>query len=96
MKMPLRFYIIRILMDRKKGMTVKEIHDQVEKEYGHEGQCTMNAIDDHLMSMKGVGLVAIQDAVLDESDQLEVYFEFTDYGRTRAQKYIPEYLIKNN
>ncbi|MPW25534.1 hypothetical protein GC105_07005 [Alkalibaculum sp. M08DMB] len=93
MKMPLRYNIINLLLKNLEGMTPKALHDILDPIYIGEKQCSIEAIDHHLMSMKGVGLVKIKDAVEDDNGNLDVTYVMTDYGATRAEKYIPEYLV---
>ncbi|AWW25835.1 hypothetical protein ACIZ62_08040 [Acetobacterium carbinolicum] len=93
MKAPVRFYMINLLIKNKEGMTPQEFHTQLKPIYGNEKQCNETAIDDHLMSMKGVGLVEVKNAVEDKDNNLVVTYAITEYGATRAQKYIPEFLI---
>ncbi|MCG8483170.1 MAG: hypothetical protein MJA31_07685 [Clostridia bacterium] len=92
MKMPLRYNIINLLIKNPEGMSPRLLHDHLYPIYGGEKQCSTEAIDRHLMSMKGVGLVKIKDADMDKKGGLEVTYVMTDYGIARAEKYIPEYI----
>jgi DNA-binding PadR family transcriptional regulator len=85
--------MINQLLKNKEGMTPHQLHNQLKPVYGNEKQCNENAIDDHLMSMKGVGLVEVKNAVEDKDNNLVVTYAITEYGAARAQKYIAEFLI---
>lgn len=95
MKAPMRYYMIRLLIENKRGLTARKIYFLLEKEYGSERQCTLKRVDQHLMSMKSVSLVEIRDALLNKNDELEIIYRMTEDGLFRAQKYISEFLVQN-
>lgn len=92
MLMPLRCTIMKILIHHKKGMTPAEIYELVDHGYKNEKQCTPQKLDDHLMSMKGVGIVEAIDAFEDEKKNTTVCYAFTEYGLETAKKYFPTLL----
>ena len=92
MNMPLRYNIVNLLM-KSDGMTPKELYDKLYPIYKGEKQCSEEAIDHHLMSMKGVGLVEMKNAEQDSAGNLICTYSITNYGAERARKYISEYLV---
>lgn len=92
MLMPLRCNIMKVLIHSEKALTAAEIFDKVDNAYKREKQCTITAMDDHLMSMKGVGIVEATDASLDSNGNIVVRYAFTDYGLEAAKKYFPSLL----
>lgn len=92
---PLRYNIINQLINHKEGMTPKKLHGLLENVYPGEKQCSEAAIDGHLMSMRGVGLVTIKDATIDNNGELTTIYAITEYGEGRARRFIGEYLTQD-
>lgn len=68
--------------------SVSDIMKQLEPEYGAERQFTKAAVENHLLSLRCVGLIA--DAEV-ETEEISTYnqtriYAITDYGRKRIEK----------
>ena len=55
--LPLRFTLLKVLEERGAALEPAELYEAVKGQYPNEKQCTPSAIDEHMMSMRGVGLV---------------------------------------
>ena len=86
-KLPLRFSILKLLSNYPDGLDCRAIYEQLKGEYPKEKQCLPDTIDGHLMSMKGVGLVEVKDAVMERNKMCSTY-GITAYGKERLLKYI--------
>ena len=92
MLMPLRCSVMKILIKNPDGLTPAEIYAQLEDIYKKEKQCSPVKLDEHLMSMKGVGIVEAKEATQDADGTTVVRYAFTEYGLDTAKKYFPALL----
>lgn len=95
MLLPLRCEIMRILIKNPEGLEPEEIYAKVDPKYKKERQCSVKAMDGHLMSMKGVGIVEAKSARSDASGTIILKYAFTEYGLETAKKYFPALLAAN-
>lgn len=86
--LPLRFSILKLLSNRISGLTPHEVYQELKDKYPNEKQCQPNTIDEHLMSMKGVGLVEQKSADFDEKEQVVITYAITEYGKSKVVQYI--------
>lgn len=86
--LPLRFSILKLLNTKVEGLNPYEIYEELAPDYPNEKQCQPDTIDDHLMSMKGVGLVDEKSARYNEKQQLVTTYAITDYGKGKVEQYI--------
>lgn len=86
--LPLRFSILKLLNDKVKGLNPYEVYDNLKDKYPNEKQCQTTTIDEHLMSMKGAGLLEEISSILDENNQIVTTYGLTDYGKTKVKQYI--------
>ena len=87
MKAPLRFSLLRFLMNRPDPATPGDVFDGLKDRYGRERQFSLPFIEDHLDSLRGVGIVKVVEAV-EEGDKLILSYQITDYGKSRVS-YLP-------
>lgn len=90
--MPMRFNIIKQVIESEEGLNPKEIYERIEPFYRGEKQCNEKEIDAQLMSLKGTGLVEITNTIERADGFLESTYVITNYGKERSKKYIGEYL----
>ena len=84
MKAPLRFSLLRHLIDRPCPATPYNVFEALKNLYGRERQFTLPFIEDHLESLRGVGLVKVVEAA-EENGKLILSYQITDYGRLRGR-----------
>jgi len=87
--LPMRFRILHLLTTHPEGLSEIEIMDALKPEYGTEGQFKRSIVDNHLASMKAVGLVEIKELYLDEKGELAHKFIATETGYS-YRKYLPK------
>lgn len=87
---PMRFSIIKELMNHPKGLTPHGLYDLLKPIYGGEKQCNPKELDNQCMSLRVVGLAEIVDAV-DGADGIVSTYRITEYGAARAKKNISMY-----
>jgi len=87
-KLPLRFSILKLLVSAPDGLDPDRLFQMLKDTYPNEKQCRPDTIDGHLMSMKGVGLVDVKDAVQDGDGKLVSTYVITEYGSGRLTKYV--------
>ena len=92
MIMPMRFNIIKHLIENEGGMTPKQLYNALSGIYKGEGQCTEEELDKQLMSLKIVCLAEVASSIEMEDGSLESTYRITDYGKKRARQHIGEYL----
>jgi len=82
MKLPLRYRMLH-LMSVKGQFNMAKIMDELKDEYGTEGQFKVAIMQNHLDSMRAVGLIEVTDAKLDANNNLDMQYEITDFGMSR-------------
>ena len=88
MKLPLRFRILHLL-SQEHSLSEREVMDHLESEYGNEGQFIKSNFENHLESMRAVGMVEPTEATIDAKGKLQQKYKITDYGRQRLS-YLPK------
>lgn len=88
MLLPMRFRVLTELATNGAQDTA-QIMQSLAPEYGSERQFTKKMIDNHLQSLRAVGLVEDVDVSLDESEGLIRIAGITDAGR-KLLKYLPK------
>jgi DNA-binding PadR family transcriptional regulator len=86
-KLPLRFRLLHVI-SKKDSVTVKSLLDDLRGEYGHEGQFSNKSFENHLTSMRAVGLIEEMDVDLDGQGHLVETFAITEFGKSRL-RYLP-------
>ena len=89
MTLPMRFRILHLLTLQETGISETEIMEKLRHEYGTEGQYKRSTIDDHLASMKAVGMIEITELYMGNDGKLLHKFRATQYGKNYL-KYIPK------
>lgn len=87
MKTPLRFSILRYLIDRARPATAHDVFSGLDKQYGRERQFSLPFIESHLDSLRGVGIIEVVDAE-ERDDKLILFYGVTEYGQSRG-RYLP-------
>lgn len=86
--LPMRFRILHII-SQKEDINCKELIEELRPEYGNEGQLKESGIENHLASMRAVGLIEINKSFLDSADKLIQRVKITEYGQGRLS-YLPK------
>jgi len=89
MKLPMRFRILHLLIQHEEGLSELDIMEALRPEYGSEGQFKRSVIDNHVASMKAVGMIEIIDLSMGSDQKLLHKFKVTDYGKNYS-KYLPK------
>lgn len=63
--------------------------DALKPEYGTEGQFKDSLVENHLASMRAVGMIEDTDMSIDAANNLIQRFKITDYGQSRLA-YLPK------
>ncbi len=84
MKAPLRFSILRYLIDRSAPAAAQDVFYALRKQYGLERQFSLPCIEEHLDSLRGVGILQVAD-VEEQDGKLIIFYSVTDYGRSRGR-----------
>ena len=87
-KLPLRFSILKLLVSTPDGLNPEQLFKMLKDTYPNEKQCQPNTIDGHLMSMKGVGLVDVKEAIQDGDGKIVSSYFITEYGSGRLAQYV--------
>jgi DNA-binding PadR family transcriptional regulator len=87
-KLPLRFRVLHLIIHAGRPLSVPQIQAELALEYGGEGQFSQKHLDNHLLSMKAVGLVTGANPFFDELGEVHEMYEITDFGRSRVS-YLP-------
>lgn len=85
-QMPVKFRVVDVIF-RKEGVSNREITRVLKNEYPHDRSITDKNIDNYLLSLKAVGLIALTEVTLDDNGKLNQCYKITDYGSSRM-KYI--------
>jgi len=88
MKAPLKFSLLRFLMDRPDPATPEEVFEGLKNLYGRERQFSLPFIEDHLDSLRGVGIIKVVEAT-EAGEKLILSYQATDYGQSRG-RYLPK------
>ena len=90
--LPLRFRILH-LVNQADGqpLTTEQIYRDLYDEYSGEGQFSLEFMEDHLLSVKAVGLIEAVEPYFDDHGEARYKYRITDTGRSRT-KYLPKQL----
>lgn len=86
--LPFRFKLLKTLDSKNKALEPAELYEMVKDIYPNEKQCTVKAIDEHLMSMRGVGLVEVKDAYENSNKEIISRYQLAEYGKEKVKQYI--------
>ncbi|MBI4806567.1 MAG: hypothetical protein HY795_15175 [Desulfovibrio sp.] len=84
-KPPLKFMIVKSLLDSK-GKNAKEIHDHLKHDYGAEKQLSIESVENHLQTLKTVGVVKVVSVNRGEDEELVIQYSITKNGRALISK----------
>ena len=87
-KLPLRFRILHFILHAGRPLSVPQIQKELASEYAGEGQFSRKHLENHLLSMKAVGLVSGTNPFFDDEGEVHEMYEITEFGRSREQ-YLP-------
>lgn len=88
-KLPLRFRILYLMSTKQDSVKSEDIMKELESDYGKEKQFKKKAMDNHLISMRALGLIEIADVSIDEKDELIEEYKISELGTSRL-KYLPK------
>jgi hypothetical protein len=90
--LPLRFRILHLInLSDGKPVKANDIYKELYDEYSGEGQFSFDFMEDHLMSIKAVGLIEAVEPYFDEFGEARYQYVITETGRSRT-KYLPKVL----
>ena len=90
--LPLRFRILhRVFLADGQPLTTNEIYKDLYDEYTGEGQFSLELMEEHLISIKAVGLIEAVEPYFDDHGEARYKYRITDTGRART-KYLPKQL----
>lgn len=87
MKHPIRLEICKLL-DERTALTTQEIEALLEKSYENEKQ--VYAVNDHILSLRAVGIVEMLEEWVEDKDNEEILMQrwgLTKFGREKYLKY---------
>ena len=87
-KPPFKFMIVKSLVGTG-AKTASEICAALRPQYGTERQCSVEAIERHLQTLKIVGLAAAEQIDLDENQDLVIRYAITRAGLDQIGKAAP-------
>lgn len=83
-KLPLKMSIVNLFVDQE-VRTKHNIFSELKSEYGTEGQFTKDAIENHLMSLKAVGILKAEEARLTSRNELVQAYSITSFGLSKLR-----------
>ena len=86
--LPMRFRILHIISQHE-DINRQELMDALQPEYGCEGQWNNALVENHLASMRAVGMIEDTDISVDAANNLIQRFKITEYGQSRLA-YLPK------
>jgi hypothetical protein len=90
--LPLRFRILHLInLANGKPVKANDIYRELLPEYEGEGQFSFELMEEHLMSIKAVGLIDAVYPYFDEFDEARYQYVITETGKDRT-KYLPKIL----
>jgi hypothetical protein len=90
--LPLRFRILHLINQADgKPLKANDLYKALYDEYSGEGQFSFEFMEDHLMSIKAVGLIEAVEPFFDEYGEARYQYVITETGRDRT-KYLPKQL----
>jgi len=92
MKMPIRYNIVKQLINNPDGLTPDGVYELIKDVYPSERTCTPKHIDKQLMNLKGTGLTEVADVEEAENGDLIMTYRITDYGKNLAHKDLSKFL----
>lgn len=87
MLLPARTAVLNYLYEVKSA-DISQIMEALKPLYGGERQFTEKLYMDHVMSLEANGFVNICSYDLDKEEELCVYYEISDDGRSAVDKYV--------
>ncbi|SDG32513.1 hypothetical protein [Desulfosporosinus hippei] len=85
-QLPVKFRVVDMIFHNE-GLSNREITKMLKKEYPLDRNVNDKSIDNYLLSLKAVGLIALTNVTSDGHGQLNQCYKITDYGSSRM-KYI--------
>lgn len=86
--LPMRFRMLHII-SKNEDIDCGELITALKPEYGTEGQLKASIIENHLASMRAVGMIKDTQLSVNESNELIQRVKITEYGRSRLA-YLPK------
>lgn len=88
MLLPARTAVLNYLYGVDKA-NIKEIMNNLKKDYGNEGQFNYDMFLEHLMALEANGLADLKEYDLDDDGELELFYSINEEGKNTVEKYIP-------
>lgn len=89
MTLPARMAVLNHL-DKSGESNIQEIMTSLETVYGQEKQFTYDLFLEHLMALEANDLASLTKYELDNKDDLVLYYNITDDGRSTVEKFVPK------
>jgi len=83
--MPLKMSIAKLFEDNT-PRTKQHVFTALEPIYGTERQFTEKAIENHLMSLKAVGILKAAEAFLNANNEIVQAYTITSFGISKLSK----------
>lgn len=87
MVLPARTAVLNQL-NKDNCLSVDEIMQKLQPDYGTEGQFTKDMFTEHCMALEANGMVEMAGYDLDDDGELNIQFRITDDGRHTVKKYV--------
>ncbi|MFZ5946161.1 MAG: hypothetical protein ACOYVD_18895 [Bacillota bacterium] len=89
--MPIKIRILQ-LINHNEGISNEDLLLNLKKEYVLDRNITDTGIEDYLISLKTVGMIALTDLSIDNYGKLKQFYKITKYGSDRL-KYVDSYSL---
>ena len=89
MTLPARMAVLNYL-DEAGESNIDEVMASLEPIYGREKQFTYDLFLEHLMALEASDLASLTKYELDNKDNLVLYYNITDDGRSTVENFVPK------
>ena len=86
-KLPLKMSIANLFVDQV-SRTKHTVFTELKRSYGTEKQFNRDSIENHLMSLKAVGILKAEEAQLNSRNELVQAYSITSFGLTKLEQNI--------
>lgn len=89
MTLPARMAVLNHL-DEVGESNIQEVMTSLESIYGQEKQFTYDLFLEHLMALEANDLASLTKYELDKKEELVLYYDITEDGRSTVEKFVPK------
>ena len=87
MKPPMRLAIGTLMLDGK-ARTAKDVYNELAPQYGGERQVNLTNLENHLQSLRAVGILAVTEGNHMQNANAETLYVISIDGERRVKKYL--------